>query len=221
MAKQCLCFDMDGTLIDSMDCWNNLKYKMCDRYVERTGEKISLTEDDEKAIDLMGLKQAIAYVNDTYGTKLDFFLDACKTLQNFYMNECEIKPFVRETLERLFKDGYKMCVITATPYAYTVEVLKRLDLLKYFKFVLTPTQYPKCKRSKRIFYGACRRFMCLPKNAVLFDDANYAHITANAAGLRLVGVYDEYRDDDLSGFVDLNFKDFSEVLEHYKEKGCF
>ena len=75
------------------------------------------------------------------------------------------------------------------------------------------------------FFDSITESLNIGKNtffrAVLFDDANYAHITARAAGLRRVGVYDEYRDDDLSGFVDLNFKDFSEVLEHYKEKGCF
>ena len=215
MAKQCLCFDMDGTLIDSMDCWNNLKYKMCDRYFERTGEKIPLNKDDEAVIENSGLKQAIEYVNKTYNTSLDFFLDACATLQNFYLNECTVKPYVRETLDRLLEDGYKMCVMTATPYKYTVEVLKKLDLLKYFKFVLTPTEYPKCKRSRRIFFGACRRFLCLPKNAVLIDDANYAHITAKAAGFRRVGVYDQYRDDDLKEFTDINFKDFSELLDYY------
>lgn len=206
---------MDGTLIDSMDCWNNLKYKMCDRYFERTGEKIPLNKDDEAVIENSGLKQAIEYVNKTYNTSLDFFLDACATLQNFYLNECAVKPYVRETLDRLLEDGYKMCVITATPYKYTVEVLKHLDLLKYFKFVLTPTEYPKCKRSRRIFFGACRRFWCLPKNAVLIDDANYAHITAKAAGFRRVGVYDQYRDDDLKEFTDINFKDFSELLDYY------
>lgn len=212
---------MDGTLIDSMDCWNNLKYYMCERYFERTGEKIPLGEEDAEKIESLGLKQAIAYLNDKYNTALDFYLDACKTLQNFYMGECEVKPFVRETLQRLCEDGYKMCVITATPHTYTVEVLKRLDLLKYFKFVLTPTEYKKCKRSKRIFFGACRRFLCLPKNAVLIDDANYAHITAKAAGLRRVGVYDKYRDDDLSDFTDLNFKDFSELLDYYIENKHF
>lgn len=211
---------MDGTLIDSMDCWNNLKYKMCDSYFERTGKKILLTESDEKEIEKLGLKQAIEYVNRTYNTSLDFLLDACKTLQTFYLTECTVKPHVRETLERLFSDGYKMCVITATPYKYTVEVLKHLDLLKYFKFVLTPTEYPKGKRSKRIFYGACRRFLCMPRNAVLIDDAAYAHITAKAAGLRRVGVYDQYRDDELKDFTDINFKDFSELLEYYIEKGC-
>ena len=221
MAKQCLCFDMDGTLIDSMDCWNNLKYKMCDRYFERTGEKIPLNKSDEEEIEKLGLKQAIAYINSTYNTSLDFFQDACKTLQNFYMGECTIKPYVRETLERLYSDGYKMCVITATPRQYTVEVLERLDLLKFFKFVLTPTEYPKCKRSKRIFYGACRRFFCLPENAVLIDDANYAHITAKSAGLHRVGVYDEYRNDDLSEFTDIHFKDFSELLEYYIENKHF
>ncbi len=215
VAKQRLFFDMDGTLIDSMGFWKKLKYKMCDRYFERTGVRIPLNKKDEKAIEKLSLKQAIEYINNTYNTTLDFENDACTILQNFYLNECTVKPYVRETLERLKNDGYKMCVITATPYKYSVEVLEHLDLIKYFDFVLTPTGYPRGKYTVKIFLAACRKFMCLPKNAVLIDDAIYAHITAKKLGIRRVGLYDSFRNENLSEVTDLNFNDFSEILDYY------
>lgn len=215
MAKQYLCFDMDGTLIDSMDCWNNLKYHMCERYFERTGIEIQLTSADADTIEKLGLKAAINYINRTYNTSLDFELDACATLQKFYLNECTVKAGVIEALDTFLADGTKMCVITATPYKYTIEVLQHLGLLKYFSFVLTPNQYKKCKRSKSIFYAACLKFRCLPKNAVLIDDAIYAHETAKKAGLYRVGVYDKYRNDELGKITNINFKDFKELLAYY------
>ncbi len=215
MAKQFLCFDMDGTLIDSMDCWINLKYKMCDRYFERTGTRIPLNEKDAEIIEKLGLKAAINYLNRTYNTSLDLELDACASLQSFYLNECTIKPHVVEALDTFLADNIKMCVITATPYQYTIEVLKHLGLLKYFSFVLTPNQYKKGKRSKRIFYAACLKFRCLPKNAVLIDDALYAHETAKKAGLYRVGVFDQYRNDNLEGITNINFNNFKELLAYY------
>lgn len=221
MATKYLCFDMDGTLIDSMECWNSLKFYMCGRYTKRTGEKLSLTSQDADFISSTGLKEAINYLNKKYGTHLDRDIDALGIVREYYLNVATVKSGVKKALDFFSAKGIKMCVITATPSSYAIEALRHFDLLKYFKFVLSPDQYPKGKRSKRIFYGAAWRFRCFAKKLVLIDDAAYALVNAKRAGLLTVGVYDQYRNDKLENLCDLSFNDFDQLLEYFINKGGF
>lgn len=213
--KQCVMFDMDGTLIDSMEFWCNLKYKLCENYRRRTGEAVFLTPADEKAIEKLSLNNAIKYINRHYGTKINRRMDAIKPLQEFYVTESELLPGARELLELLWADGVKMCLLTATPEVAARAALERHGILKYFRFILTPEKVKGGKFHKPIFICALQKLFCLPKNAVLIDDASYAHKTAKGVGIRCVGVNDRFRRDDLSG-CDLVCDSLEELCENYK-----
>ena len=115
MAKQYVFFDMDGTLIDSMNEWINLKYKICDAYFVRTGHKINLTQDDAQKLEALSLRKAILYLNQKYSAKIDYKKEAKIILADFYGSKVKEIEGVREFLEALKADGIKLSIITATP----------------------------------------------------------------------------------------------------------
>ena len=207
---------MDGTLIDSMEFWMGLKYKLCENYRIRTGEAVYLTPEDEKEIERLNLREAIKYINEHHGSKINRKLDAIEPLKNFYKTECQLLPHVRELLDLLYADGVKMCIITATPEAAAKVALEHLGIAKYFRFILTPEKVKGGKFHRPIFICALQKFFCLPKNAVLIDDAAYAHKTAKRLGIRCIGVPDRFRRDDLS-HCDLVVKSLGQLCEKYKK----
>ncbi len=214
--KQCIMFDMDGTLIDSMEFWSGLKYKVCENYRRRTGDSIFLTPDDQKAIGKLSLNGAIKYINEHYGVRINRRLDAMYQLKNFYETDSQLLPYAHELLELLYADGVKMCLLTATPEFAARAALKRHGLTKYFRFILTPEKVKGGKFHRPMFVWALQRLWCLPKNAVLIDDAAYAHRTARRLGIRTIGVYDHFRREDLKPVCDLVCESLSELCETYK-----
>lgn len=214
--KQCILFDLDGTLIDSMAFWMSLKFRLCENYSQRTGNTINLTAEDQKKIETLSLKGAIKYLNERYGVKINRQLDAIAPLKEFYENESLLLPFAKELLELLYSDGVKMCLVTATPEAAAKVALERHGLTKYFRFILTPEKVKGGKFHRPIFIIALQKLLCLPKNAVLIDDAAYAHKTAARLGIRRIGVNDPFRQDNLAPHCDIVCSSLSEIYEIYK-----
>ncbi len=215
--KQCVIFDLDGTLVDSMGFWISLKYRLCDIYFNRTGKRIDLTEEDKKAIEKLSCKGAINYINKTHGSEISYRLDEIDSLKEFYEKECEIFPYAKELLEQLRKNRVKMCLITATPEAPARVALRRYGLEKYFKFILTPQRVKGGKFHRPIFVAALLKLRCLPQRAVLIDDAAYAHKTAKRLGIRCVGVKDKHRQDNLMPHCDVVYDSIREIYEAYNK----
>lgn len=209
-------FDMDGTLVDSMEFWMSLKYRICENYRRRTGDAVYLTPEDNKAIESLSLKGAIKYINEHHGSKINRRLDAMEPLKRFYETESQLLPHARELLELLYADGVKMCLLTATPEFAAKAALERHGLSKYFRFILTPEKAKGGKYHRPMFVWALQKLFCLPKNAVLIDDAAYAHKTAARLGIRRIGVYDRFRRDNLTPCCNEVYSSLSEICEIYK-----
>ena len=219
MGKQAFLFDMDGTLIDSMDYWNNLKHRVCDLYFKRTGVKIVLSESEQQKIEMLSTKRAIRYINENHSSSVDFDLDCAVDIARFYETECKLKPNVLDTLELLKSMGVKMAVCTATPKALAEKALRAMGVRDYFKFVITPEQVKGGKFHKPIFYVSAFLLRCRIKNLVLIDDAPYALSTAERTGCKTVAMHDEYRKEKITDEGTLQCENFAELYEYIKENG--
>ncbi len=219
--SQHLFFDMDGTLIDSMYFWNNLKLEMLESYYRRTGVRINADDEDNSKLESMSTKQAVNYFNAKYGCSLSNDLDIKKPLSDFYTTRCKAKDGVKEALEFFKSRGIKMAVMTATPRSAAKAALEKQGFSEYFDFIITPEDAKGGKFRKGIYYKACLKSRCLPKNAVLIDDAAYAIKTAKRVGYRAVAVYDQYRRDPAMQLGDLAFNDFYQLKQHFEKYGKF
>ena len=218
MARQYVFFDMDGTLIDSVYEWVNLKYIICDGYFKRTGQKIELTEADAKHLETLSLIGAIRFINKKYNAKINFKREAITLLTKFYTCDVVEIDGVRTLLEKLKNDGVKLAVITATPKKLAKIALNTVGFSKYFDFILTP-EFIKGGKTRRLIFiiSALMRFTS-PKNCVLVDDANYAHKAAKRTGFKTIGIYDKWRNDSLDA-CDEKFLNYNDMLEYYNKNG--
>lgn len=214
-------FDMDGTLIDSMEYWNGIKREMTLSYYRRTGIMPEISDEDDEKLEGMTIRSAVKFINEKYGCKISTELDVRRPLAYFYADECKPKPFVLDALSYFKEHGVKMAIITATPRSLAEIALEKQGMLEFFDFILTPEDSEGGKRRRRIYYKACLKARCLPRNAVLIDDAAYALRTAARARLRCVAVYDEFRKDKAQNACDISFNDFGELLDYFKKHGKF
>lgn len=205
-------FDLDGTLLESMTAWKNLGQD----YLIYKGIK---PEDDlAEKIASMSTIEAAEYFQKAYDLKLStdkIILEVNAFIENKYRYELELKPYVLEYLDFLKNKNVKMCIATASPLHLANLALKRNNIIDYFSFVLSCDEVGVGKNKPDVFYLAANKFNAAPSEIVIYDDADFAIITAKEAGFYTVSVYDDFYKDkrkDLEIISDLYIETFNELM---------
>ncbi len=102
----------------------------------------------------------------------------------------ESKPYpqVVEALQALEKTGVKMACITNKPSAFTLPLLEKSDLLRYFNVVVAGDTLPKKKPEPDQIFYICEKFSVLPHETVLIGDSKTDIAAARNAGCRIFAV---------------------------------
>ncbi len=97
-------------------------------------------------------------------------------------------PGVVEGLKQLEAQGYTLACITNKAEAFTLPLLKNLDLYKYFKLILSGDSLPKQKPDPLPLLHACKHFGITPDHGVLVGDSANDVQAARAAGMPVICV---------------------------------
>jgi phosphoglycolate phosphatase len=97
-------------------------------------------------------------------------------------------PGVLEGLKQLEAQGYTLACITNKAEAYTLPLLKNLDLHRYFKLILSGDSLPKQKPDPLPLLHACKHFGITPDHGVLVGDSANDVAAARAAGMPVICV---------------------------------
>ena len=181
-------FDMDGTLLNSMDYWSTAPLE----YLDSIGAKYG--EDSSKIFLEDGMKRWVDYQNENYGTSLSFEeanAGIYSIMDEKYKTVVKVKDGVFEMLDKLKAHGVKMCLATATDRSSVEKILEKLGLTKYFSKIFTSSEVGKGKREPLI-YELALEYLGTPKDETyIFEDALYAITTAHNNGFKVVGIYDK------------------------------
>jgi len=97
-------------------------------------------------------------------------------------------PGVVEGLAALKARGFRLACITNKAEAFTLPLLKNLDLYKYFELVLSGDSLPKQKPDPLPLLHACKHFGITPDHGVLVGDSSNDVEAARAAGMPVLCV---------------------------------
>ena len=181
-------FDVDGTLIDSMQYgWDNIIFKyLKDRNIEYPDTLMAETVTKG----FMGIAN---YFVDKLGVKetpealYDYFMEA---LDPFYLYEYPAKPGAKEFVEKLRGEGHKLNVISGSPLRFVVPCLKRLGLYDLFDNVFSLEEFGHTKAEPELFLALAEKMNANPENCIVIDDSINAVKTAKKAGFYTIGMYD-------------------------------
>jgi phosphoglycolate phosphatase len=95
---------------------------------------------------------------------------------------------VVEGLTQLKARGYRLACITNKAEAFTLPLLKNLDLHKYFELILSGDSLPKQKPDPLPLRHACQHFGITPDHGVLVGDSSNDVEAARAAGMPVLCV---------------------------------
>jgi len=205
-------FDMDGTLLDSMEMWYNVGYTFLNE------RNILIPEGLGKAVEHLKMSEAAEYFADFFSldmTGREVLAAWLAIIDEGYDKTVTLKPYVIEYLEKLKADGVKMCIATLTDREQALPALKKHHLLDYFEFVLTVREVGKNKTKPDIFLQCAERLGAAVHESIVFEDSLYAAKTAKSAGFEVCAVYDVTNGEDeqnLSELCERYIYSFGELL---------
>lgn len=212
---ECAIFDMDGTLLDSMEMWHTAS----DKYLVSKGkipEKnlwdkvkwLNMTETVDYLISKYGLSEdktgdkpkdkieddekKSEAISEKKSSKADEIQkEILRQIQDEYENNLQLKDGAEELLKTLNESKIPCILATATDRSCVIPCVKRLGIEKYFSAIITCLDLNTSKSKPLIFEKAAKLGNSTPENSLVFEDALHALRTAHNAGFKTCAVYDK------------------------------
>lgn len=207
-------FDLDGTLIDSMNVWYNtdrafLKENGVDNPPEDISDRVKkLTVD--KAAELFIQEFELSCTVEYIINRIE------EIVQNEYFHNIPLKSGVAEVLDFLDNRKIPYGVATVTYRKLAETALKRLGIYEKMRFLLTSAEFPQGKKNPDM-YMKCSEIMGLePENVLVVEDSLHCIETAIKAGFITAGVYDKLSSgdrDDIKKISDYYFYEFNRLID--------
>ena len=199
-------FDMDGTLLDSMEGWATTG----ETYLRLRG--ITPCHGSKDNLMYQGMLGIAAHFQSTYGitdTTETILADINALVKEYYAQHVTPLDGAVAFLQTLKANGVKITLATATDRCIVEPTLRRLGMWELFDGVFTCTELKTSKLSPLI-YDTAREYMGTAKEETwVFEDAAYAAKTAKAAGYLLCGICDRFekRREELERLADVYLAD--------------
>ena len=180
-------FDLDGTLLNSMEHWG----AVASEFLASRG--LSTTDDTDRRFLEMGMASWYKWCVENLGLDEDFEITKkwiYDTMEGKYETLVTLKDGAKELLQGLTDAGVKICLATATDRPTVEKVLARLDIAKYFPKIFTCSESGSKRETK--IYNTALEYLGTPKDETyVFEDAHYALKTAHEGGFKTVCVFDK------------------------------
>jgi HAD superfamily hydrolase (TIGR01509 family) len=205
-------FDLDGTLLNSMYAWHDLGKD----YLLKKG--INPPDNLNQIIVSMSMLETAIYFKEAFNIKSNpevIIEEIKKLIADKYKYDFNLKPYVKEYLQKLKDENTIMCIVTSTPLDMARDALERNRVIKYFSFVLSCDEVGVGKNKPDVFNLAANKLDAKPAEIAVYEDADFALITAREAGFYTIGVYDEYFKDkrkDIEAISNIYIESFKEIM---------
>lgn len=177
-------FDVDGTILDSMEVWNTL----ASQYVQSLG-MVPEKNLDEIVSD-MSLEQSATYLKNHYKISKQeerIISEVLNFISDFYEYEVNLMPGFKEFISHY--DSINV-IGTSCDEELVKIALNRLGVLNYFEDIITCSKVNKSKDDSD-FYLACAQVLNQrPEDIIVFEDADYCIDVAKKVGFKVIKIKD-------------------------------
>ena len=213
--KACI-FDMDGTLIDSLDIWTEID----NRFFARRGLK--KPDDYEMKIAHMNFMEMAVMTHDTYGIKEnpeEIANEWVRESIQAYQTTIPAKPGAKEFLDYLKQKGIRLSLATSNRRDLYEPCLTRLGMFSYFDCCMNVNDLHSTKAEPKIYLSLAEKMNARPEESIVFEDILLALKTAKTSGFKTCAVYDHrsYKDEaEIIRISDQYIQSYPEALLEIK-----
>ncbi|MCR4604728.1 MAG: HAD family phosphatase [Eubacterium sp.] len=182
-------FDLDGTLLDSMDVWSQVD-------IEFLGKRgIAVPDDYADAIAPMMFREVAEYTIDRFSLpdSPESVMEEWNSMaKHKYAEEVKLKPGALEVIKLLQKNGVKMGIATTNISEVFMPCLVHNGVEKYFDVVTETDDVGVAKDKPDIYLITAERLGVKPTECIVFEDIVMALNSARAGGFTTFGIWDDH-----------------------------
>lgn len=205
-------FDLDGTLIDSMWIWEKIDID----YLK--SHNISMPKDLRCNIEHLSFEETASYFKKRFNLPYTEEKIQNQWLQmaiEEYSNNVPLKPGVKNFLKILHASNIKIALATSNFKPLITPCLQAHGIEKYFDNITTTNEVERGKDFPDVYLLAAKRLNLSPKNCVVFEDILPAIKGAKAAGMRVIGVYDDFsksKEEEIKSIANKYIHSYDELI---------
>ncbi|NVK63234.1 MAG: hexitol phosphatase HxpB [Flavobacteriales bacterium] len=177
-------FDMDGVIVDSENLWKQAEYEVF------TSLGVEVTEEHSEITKSMTTSDVTKFWYDKSPWK-DKDLDTVeqsvisKVIELIESEECQISG-VKDFIEKLKADNYKIGLATNSPSRIIPTVLRKLDIAHLFDTISSAEFEEKGKPDPAIYLKTAKKLNINPKDCIVIEDSYTGMLAAKNAGMTVV-----------------------------------
>jgi len=230
--KKLVCFDLDGTLIDSVGIWNQVDAALIH---ELSGIKANLKLiQQQRDLQLTAFRhlpdpylEYCGYLKELYGFELnkeDVKNRRYSISRHFLDHVVELKPQVELIIQALKKQEIPLALTTTTSL-FNVQryqdnnqnINAKISFDDDFALILTRENVQNIKPHPEIYLNVLEHFKIEAKDCLIIEDSLIGVEAANNAGIEVVAIYDQYSAHEIElikARANYFVQDFTELLRH-------
>jgi len=207
-------FDLDGTLLDSMQVWKNIDIEFLGKRaiipppdLSRQIEGMSFQETATCFKEIFSLSESIEEIQDIWHT-MAF---------DKYKNEIKLKDGAFDFLNILKDRNIKLGIATSNSRKLVETCLISLDIIDMFDTIITGNDITNGKPSPDIYLKAANFMNVAPGKCLIFEDIPNGIQAGINAKMRTCAVYDEFSDlltDEKKELADFYIENFYDILKY-------
>ncbi|MGM0168850.1 hypothetical protein IGI39_004605 [Enterococcus sp. AZ135] len=209
---KCVIFDMDGTLINSEECY----YQVWQRLIEEAG--YPLNKAFYKTILGCPTTEIKELFLAHYGAAFPFqsLFSSFMHVRNHYIQQAkfDLSPGITQFFDLCQKQNITCGVATSSHKEEAITLLKSMGIWKQLRFSVFGDEIVNGKPNPEIFEKAVRKSGFKKNEIVVFEDSKNGLLSAKRAGLYVYQINDFIPLDETDyALAQYTFKNFLEVLD--------
>ena len=181
-------FDLDGTLLDSMQMWQAVDRE----YLARFG--LACPPDLQRRLQGKSVVEVALYFQEHFGirdSREKILRDWNEMAEAAYRDTLELKPGAAALVRRLKAAGFSLGLATSNYRNLTEACLRRHGLLDCFSVLVCAGEVQKGKPDPEIYRAAAAQLGLAPARCLVFEDLPEGLLAAKRAGCPAIAVADE------------------------------